>query len=86
MTTDTAVTQDPLKNYIVGQKEIARYLGCSESTLKRWLRAGRLPVSKLGEGRTGKIAISSRVLDRWIRRRSKLRRVNLQAQTYTNPL
>jgi len=64
---------NPDERYLVGQKAIAGYLGCSRSTFKRWAHDLDLPVVKIGNGRTGKVAASPKALDRWLRKRGRHR-------------
>lgn len=58
-----------MSGYIVGHKAICQYLGCSPSTLKRWIRTEGLPVWRLGPGTKGRVGTTATALERWLQQR-----------------
>ncbi len=53
--------------YLIGQKAICDYLGCSRSTLRRWVRERGLPAYRVRGGRRERLVVSLRELNRWLR-------------------
>ena len=47
--------------------EVARELGCSAPTVRRWIHEGRLAALKLGPGRTGLVRIPRSAVDELFR-------------------
>lgn len=46
--------------------EVAAELGCSEPTIRRRIRAGSIPGTKLGHGRNSALRIPRAGLDMWL--------------------
>lgn len=59
--------------YIHGWKEIARTIGVSVRTLKRW-HYGKLalPIQKFGEAQQARVCVSRALLFLWLRQLEKL--------------
>ncbi len=53
--------------YLNGQKAICGYLGCSRSTLKRWIQEQGLPVYRPAHTKRGRVVASVQALDRWMK-------------------
>jgi len=53
--------------YLIGQKAICDHLGCSRSTLKRWIQERGLPACRVKGPHRDRLVVSQRALNRWLR-------------------
>ena len=53
--------------YLIGWKQIAKFLGCHERTARRWHSIKNMPIIKLSEGKNGSVRIEESELKSWLK-------------------
>jgi excisionase family DNA binding protein len=62
----TALTTVDRRGEYLTVAEVAAELGCSEPTIRRRIRAGELPATKLGHGRNSALRVPRAGLEMWL--------------------
>lgn len=55
-----------VKNTWLNIKEIADYLRCSQSQIRKLVNAGQMPYKRLPNGKSGKLLFNVREIDLWL--------------------